>query len=141
MADTVGPSVTLENSATVSSQAAFDTAQENNVAAASITTVSCTIASNGAKLSGTAGNDVICGGLGSQEITGLAGNDVIFGSGGDDKITGGEGDDTLLGGDGADQLAGVAGNDHLFGQVGADYAAGGVGTDECDAENETACEV
>ncbi len=141
VADTVGPSVTLNNSATVASQAASDTAPADNTATASITTVSCTIASNGAQIAGTPGNDVICGGLASQDITGLAGNDVIFGSGGDDRITGGDGDDTLLGGDGADQLAGVAGNDHLFGQVGADYAAGGVGTDECVAENEAACEI
>ncbi|MDD2547349.1 MAG: DUF4214 domain-containing protein [Burkholderiaceae bacterium] len=67
---------------------------------------------------GTAGNDMLDGGLGADSINGLAGND---------KITGFDGNDTLVGGLGADSLSGNAGNDVL--------EAGEAGTHTDDSDN------
>jgi Ca2+-binding RTX toxin-like protein len=138
--DAVGPGVTLNNSASVSS-ATSDPVPGNNGGSASIQTVACTITSNAALVVGTAGDDVICGGAANQDIYGGDGNDVIFGGGGNDRLYGVLGNDTLFGGDGNDQLAGGDGDDKLYGNANTDAAAGGVGTDTCDAEAEAQCEV
>jgi len=138
--DAVGPSVTLMNSASVSS-ATTDPVPGNNAGSASIQTVACTITSNATQVLGTAGDDVICGGPANQDIYGGDGNDVIFGGGGNDRIYGTAGNDTLFGGDGNDQLAGGDGDDKLYGNANTDAAAGGLGTDTCDAEAEAQCEV
>jgi uncharacterized repeat protein (TIGR01451 family) len=142
--DQVGPGVTLENNASVTS-ATPDPTPGNDTSSASIVTVSCTIdasAGNGlGQILGTPGDDVICGGPAAEYIAALGGDDVVFGGGGNDRIAGGEGNDVLLGGPGNDQLAGGTGNDRLFGQADNDQAAGGDGTDTCDAEAELACEV
>ena len=64
-----------------------------------------------ATIHGGAGNDVIEGGGGADQIYGDAGNDVLFGGGGEDSINGGSGNDSLDGGPGADQLYGGGGSD------------------------------
>jgi uncharacterized repeat protein (TIGR01451 family) len=140
VADSVGPGVTLMNSASVGS-ATPDPTPANNGSSASIMTVACTITSNAAQVLGTGGNDVICGGAANQDIYGGGGDDVIFGGGGNDRLFGGLGNDSLFGGDGNDQLAGDAGNDTLVGNAGTDQAAGGADSDTCDAEAEAQCEV
>ena len=139
--DQVGPGVTLDNNAGVTS-ATTDPTPGNNTSSASISTVSCTIVVSGGVTSvfGTPGNDVICGGPGAEDISAVGGDDVVFGGGGNDRLSGGEGNDTLFGGDGNDQLSGGPGNDTLYGQAGTDSAGGGDGTDTCDAEFEGQCE-
>jgi Ca2+-binding RTX toxin-like protein len=72
-------------------------------------------------ISGTAGNDILLGG-----IT----NDELYGEGGDDKLYAGAGNDRLFGGSGNDLLYGEAGNDELYGDVGNDKLFGGAGDDE-----------
>src|SRR5690606_2805351 len=46
----------------------------------------------------TAGDDLVTGGSGANEIFGLSGNDVISGGDGSDTLHGGGGSDTLTGG-------------------------------------------
>jgi len=140
VADSVGPGVTLMNSASVTS-ATPDPTPGNNTSSASIMTVTCTITATSTQVLGTAGNDVMCGTGAAEDFYGGGGDDIIFGLGGNDRLFGGLGNDTLFGGDGNDQLAGDAGNDTLVGNADTDAAAGGVGTDICDAEAEAQCEV
>ncbi len=60
-----------------------------------------------------AGNDGYDGRGGSQgaNVTGNAGNDALYGGSGNDSLAGGDGDDTLAGGGGTDTLTGGAGRD------------------------------
>ena len=74
---------------------------------------------------GGAGNDVIFGSNGSNELHGGDGDDAIFGGNGADLLLGEAGNDILFGGNGADALFGGAGNDILFGENGADLLDGG----------------
>ena len=53
-------------------------------------------------LSGTAGADVLNGGMTNDWLSGLAGNDKLNGKAGDDTLDGGAGADTLVGGAGDD---------------------------------------
>jgi hypothetical protein len=78
---------------------------------------------------GTAGNDVIVGGLGRDVIMGLGGNDVVVDLLGNDVICGGTGNDTVLGGLGDDTVLGGYGDDTLSGDLGSDTLIGGPGTD------------
>lgn len=82
--------------------------------------------------------EMICAGLGEDDVDGGAGNDLIYGGGGADILRGGDGDDLLVGGAGADWLYGDGGADRLFGgegddqiilEIGADVATGGAGAD------------
>jgi Ca2+-binding RTX toxin-like protein len=87
---------------------------------------------------GTAGNDVIVGGVGNTLIDGLAGNDRITDVYGDNTLRGGLGSDVLvagggndliLGGDGNDIVSAGAGVDRIIGGNGADALGGGLGRD------------
>ncbi|MEO5615021.1 MAG: calcium-binding protein, partial [Cypionkella sp.] len=49
-----------------------------------------------------------------------AGNDVLMGMNGTDNLIGGLGNDKILGGDGTDRIEGGSGNDVLSGNLGAD---------------------
>jgi Ca2+-binding RTX toxin-like protein len=69
---------------------------------------------------GTAGNDVIVGSSGIDNIQGGNGDDIICGMGGDDMLRGGWGNDRIFGGDGNDTLAGNWGYDALDGGPGND---------------------
>jgi Ca2+-binding RTX toxin-like protein len=65
---------------------------------------------------GQAGNHTISldeanGALPAALLFGGAGNDVLTGGSGDDQLFGGAGNDVLTGGDGDDQVFGEAGND------------------------------
>lgn len=51
---------------------------------------------------GTAGNDLLTGGVGDDRLDGLAGNDQLVGLAGNDTLDGGAGNDTLVGGQGND---------------------------------------
>jgi Ca2+-binding RTX toxin-like protein len=66
---------------------------------------------------------------GDDEITGTALNDVICGGGGSDRIRGGGGNDVIYGGPGGDTLLGQVGADRLYGQGGGDHLRGGDGID------------
>ena len=90
------------------------------------------------QLTGSTGNDVICGNdrrnrimgnTGDDTIRGGAGNDSLNGDGGNDELYGEAGDDTLNGGEGHDTLDGGAGKDTLDGGEGQDDLDGGAGDD------------
>jgi Ca2+-binding RTX toxin-like protein len=70
---------------------------------------------------GTAGDDILSGGLGSDTLNGVQGNDTL---------SGGSGNDQLLGENGNDSLSGLGGNDTLFGHAGDDSLSGGTGNDQ-----------
>ncbi len=84
-----------------------------------------------ANLFGGAGNDILTGGSGADQIFGQADNDVLNGRGGNDFLFGGAGNDTLTGGDADDQMFGEGGNDRLIWNPGddTDLFEGGAGTD------------
>jgi CSLREA domain-containing protein len=62
---------------------------------------------------GTAGPDVLRGGLGNDTLRGLGGNDRLFGGSGNDRLFGGAGNDRLEGHKGRDLLEGGLGNDTI----------------------------
>jgi hypothetical protein len=68
-------------------------------------------ASEGARLTGTAGSDRLFGTPDDDPMLGLGGDDVLAGRVGNDSLNGGDGNDVLNGGAGADQLIGGAGMD------------------------------
>lgn len=82
---------------------------------------------------GTAGNDVLEGGVFADRLDGLAGDDILRGQIGDDTLNGGEGRDTLDGGPGNDSLVGGLSpadlRDVIFGGDGDDFIFGGAGND------------
>jgi len=84
-----------------------------------------------ANLFGGAGNDILTGGSGADQIFGQADNDTLNGRGGNDFLFGGAGNDTLTGGDADDQMFGEGGNDRLIWNPGddTDLFEGGAGTD------------
>ena len=84
-----------------------------------------------ARLFGGAGNDVLTGGSGNDQLFGGAGDDTLVGKGGNDLLFGGAGDDVLTGGDGDDQVFGQGGNDRMIWNPGddSDLFEGGDGVD------------
>lgn len=87
-------------------------------------------------LQGDDGNDILFGWRGSDTVSGGAGDDILYGDdlgfngiSGDDTLDGGSGNDILYGGRGKDKLTGGDGNDQLFGGAGDDNLAGGTGDD------------
>lgn len=96
---------------------------------------------------GTAGNDLLYGGVdsevvcafggndtvviteGAHVVKGASGNDRLFGAAGNDILNGGKGDDELRGRGGADELRGGGGDDVLWGGRGGDYVRSGRGHD------------
>jgi Ca2+-binding RTX toxin-like protein len=79
----------------------------------------------------TAGDDVILGTPGADDIQGGGGNDTICSGAGADKINGGAGNDTVDAGGGSDLVTAGVGNDVLFGGADKDTvsyadASGGV---------------
>ena len=92
----------------------------------------------GAKVTGSAGGDLIYGGTGDETLVGKAGDDMLFGDVGDDVLRGGTGVDVLQGGEGSDVLHGGTGNNVLDGGSGDDlifdgsgdsFISGGAGND------------
>lgn len=65
------------------------------------------------------GSDCVLGGGGNDTIDGKGGTDVLLGEGGDDDLNGGAGNDILYGGDGNDALDGAGGTDTCYGGAGA----------------------
>jgi dipeptidyl aminopeptidase/acylaminoacyl peptidase len=92
----------------------------------------CTITGtnvNDANLTGTPGDDVICGLSGNDTINGLGGNDTILAGPGDDTVSGGDGRDIIVGWSGSDDLRGNAGADRITGGNDPDTLNGGGGDD------------
>ncbi|MEZ0308924.1 MAG: calcium-binding protein, partial [Ramlibacter sp.] len=83
----------------------------SNTAASSVSPSNILGVSSDDLVSGTAGNDVLEGGLGQDTLLGEAGND---------SLDGGLGNDLLQGGDGNDQLSDNYGNNTLVGGAGSD---------------------
>jgi Ca2+-binding RTX toxin-like protein len=79
---------------------------------------------------GTAGNDRLNGGVGSQLIIGLEGNDKIDGGAADDCIVAGLGNDQAQGGAGSDVVDAGEGNDKVQGGAGNEVIYGGLGNDD-----------
>ncbi|MGB0507533.1 MAG: choice-of-anchor L domain-containing protein [Pikeienuella sp.] len=79
---------------------------------------------------GNAGDNIIGGTTGANELSGGDGDDRLFGKDGDDILDGGLGADKLKGGTGADVLTGGAGDDKLSGGNGNDVLTGGTGDDK-----------
>ncbi|WGR60055.1 calcium-binding protein [Paracoccus ferrooxidans] len=84
---------------------------------------------NGSDVFGHAGNDLLLGGPGDDNLQGGAGNDTLRAEAGADTLMGHEGNDLLFGGDGNDSLVGGPGDDTLWGQVGNDLLYGDDGND------------
>ncbi|MCJ1902721.1 MULTISPECIES: M10 family metallopeptidase C-terminal domain-containing protein [Paracoccus] len=84
---------------------------------------------NGSDVFGHAGNDLLLGGPGDDNLQGGAGNDTLRAEAGADTLIGHEGNDLLFGGDGNDSLVGGPGDDTLWGQVGNDLLYGDDGND------------
>src|SRR4051794_7973919 len=83
-------------------------------------------ATPGVRLSGTGGNDVLCGSSGNDTIRGRGGKDLILGMGGSDTLNGGANDDAIIGHAGDDRLAGDARFGSLPGPAGTDQGIPGV---------------
>jgi Ca2+-binding RTX toxin-like protein len=90
----------------------------------------------GGARSGTALDDVLLGGPGSDTLRGRGGNDVLWGlrqagltSALPDVLDGGAGDDTIYGGPGPQRISGGPGDDFLEGGVGDGSISGGSGDD------------
>ncbi|HVE92491.1 MAG TPA: hypothetical protein VNE62_09375 [Actinomycetota bacterium] len=105
-------------------------------------------ARRGVSITGTRGNDVICGSRFGDSINALAGNDIVYGFGGNDAINGNYGNDIIFGGSGNDAIRGYFGNDNIFGESGNDALAGnagfdridgGTGRDACSGESKVRC--
>ena len=82
------------------------------------------------ELHGGAGNDVLLGGSGDDQLFGDDGNDKLGGNGGDDNLFGGNGMDTLNGSCGDDLLMGGADDDMLNDNAGHNMLIGGTGRDK-----------
>jgi Tol biopolymer transport system component len=88
----------------------------------------CTITGAG-DITGTEGDDVICGSDGNDRIAALGGNDVIYAGRGDDQVSAAGGRDTVFGGPGVDRIVGGDGDDILFGDQDGDFISAGAGND------------
>lgn len=96
-------------------------------------------------LVGGAGEDVLRGANGNDEMDAGKGDDSLYGVGGKDKMKGGSGNDILRGQRGSDLLKGGSGFDLLEGDMpgypdGRDVADGGSNRDRCEAEVVRNCE-
>ena len=69
---------------------------------------------------GTAGPNVMRGGIGPEALYGHAGNDMLLGGDGPDFLQGGPGNDVVHGGPGDDRIYGGSGSDVLWGDAGND---------------------
>ena len=78
---------------------------------ANLTVVSFSPGAGNALVLGTAGGDNLNGGKNRDCIVGGGGNDNIQGKGGDDVLVGGSGDDSFDGGKGNDECHGGSGTD------------------------------
>ncbi len=78
---------------------------------------------------GTAANDAVLGGNGSDGFFTGAGNDVIMDSGGNDAVQAGAGDDVVYTGLGNDIVIAGPGDDKVFAGAGDDLVLGGDGHD------------
>ena len=80
-------------------------------------------------LLGEQGNDILTGGLDTDNISGGLGHDTIDGGAGDDNLFGDAGNDDMSGGNDNDDLFGGTGDDHIDGGAGIDFLTGGSGKD------------
>jgi Ca2+-binding RTX toxin-like protein len=96
-----------------------------------------------ANMFGGAGNDVLVGGSGADQLFGEAGNDTLLGKGGFDFLFGGAGNDTLTGGDADDLVFGQAGDDRMIWNPGddTDLNEGGAGIDTVEVNGGNGAEV
>jgi hypothetical protein len=84
----------------------------------------CDLSNYSTQITGTAGNDIICG----RDL-----DDIIDAKNGADKIHAGDGNDTVYAGGGDDIVqVGLSGVKNLFGEGGADLLIGGAGNDALD---------
>jgi VCBS repeat-containing protein len=72
------------------------------------------VRSNGDKITGSEGRDVLFGDSGNDSLTGAGGNDALAGGGGNDTLTGDAGNDTIGGGANNDVINGGAGSEDMI---------------------------
>jgi hypothetical protein len=89
------------------------------------------------RITGTAGNDIICAGAGNDIVNGLGGDDVIYGGLGNDRINAGSGADDVYGDPGSDYIDGGSGKDDISGGAGSDTISGGTEADIIDGDSGT----
>ncbi|HVE90715.1 MAG TPA: hypothetical protein VNE62_00220 [Actinomycetota bacterium] len=150
----VGPGRRFSNQANVTSDTPERAVNEPNDDSEDFETPPCDRnldargARRGVSITGTRGNDVICGTRFGDSINARSGNDIVYGFGGNDAINGSYGNDALLGGSGNDAIRGHYGNDEIFGESGNDALAGnsgfdridgGTGRDACRGERKVRC--
>ena len=82
-------------------------------------------------ITGTDGDDVICGTRVANVIKAGGGDDTVYAGDGDDRVSGGDGDDTLYGEDGDDHF-------YLLNQTGNNKWVGGGGNDVVYLSNDSA---
>ncbi|NJN62634.1 MAG: calcium-binding protein [Coleofasciculaceae cyanobacterium RL_1_1] len=82
------------------------------------------------RLDGSAADDFLIGGLGSDAPVGAERDrDAIYANGGSDYLNGSEGNDTIRAGKGDDQVFGGKDDDELYGEYGSDTIDGERGND------------
>jgi len=86
-------------------------------------------AGNSVVIRGGAGNDILNGSTGTDNLEGGDGADIIRGGAGSDHLDGGKGDDQILGGKGSDIIHGGSGDDRIDGGKGHDRIYGQQGND------------
>jgi Ca2+-binding RTX toxin-like protein len=100
----VGAALTDANSVTASAAGRNVTTINANVLKPS-TCSALTLTTTVAGVTGTAGNDLLLGGSGADNMNAAGGNDCVVGGGGNDTINGGAGTDVCIGGAGTDTFS------------------------------------
>ena len=85
---------------------------------------------------GNAGNNTLTGTRGDDALCGGGGNDTLRGLGGDDRLVGGTGNDTLRGYAGRDRFIGGGGGDTIYARDGTrEVVSGGGGFDRAQVDS------
>jgi len=83
----------------------------------------------GGQMIGGEGNDLLIGGIGSNNLFGGDGDDTLRGGSGNNNLSGGDGADTLFGEDGSGNLDGGDGDDVIHAGLNTTFVQGGDGVD------------
>jgi RTX calcium-binding nonapeptide repeat (4 copies) len=87
-------------------------------------------------IQGNAGNNTLTGTRGNDALCGGGGNDTLRGLGGNDRLVGGTGNDTLRGQGGRDRFLGSGGRDTIYSRDGSrEVVSGGGGFDRAQVDS------
>ena len=121
---TLATNLTVQATATETSNGATASASLIATMKASYTTVDITTTESGS-YTGSSANEFIQGGNGNNTINGSSGNNIVNGNGGDDTLYAASGSDRIHGGSGADAIDAGSGTDVVAGGSGNDTLIGG----------------